>query len=542
MNRFALAVLAPFAAGVTAWMLSGSPLPMALGIILLVIALSLGALQPSAETRDGGAARRFAFGALVAAAGLFEFWLFREGRALAPRSQLPAMFHAGVALLWLASGFVLLSPRGTGKETDRRSEAQIGLLGGLIVLATSLATDRYDFGPWQVLPLAALPAAGFALLGFAPSARHPGRLAGTAVVAAFALATLAIGLDIATGRLADYFDDDRESERLTLRAPERGSAESDAGPVLSRRLPRKIDLHFDDRVRLYLRTGSAELHRSWMREPVYVRTSTVAVFESDEVIAPIRSGRWIYDDDDGELDQAISLDGATGRTERPRRYTMFIERDTATALPLLRNSSAVRTDALYEYADDWYQLAPMEGVERLRYTAELSVRRQDTTPGPSKRLRRPGAPGVYLNLPPSPLAARITRLCGAFADDEILASIRSTLRERASYALSYETPPGESPVEHLLFGDGAGHCELYAAATVMMLRGADIPARLAYGYAGGLADPERKLIALRDRDAHAWAEILTPEGDGLGFDTAPTAAAKAIKARMMMTTRITLAA
>ncbi|HEY8218578.1 MAG TPA: transglutaminase domain-containing protein, partial [Methylobacter sp.] len=51
----------------------------------------------------------------------------------------------------------------------------------------------------------------------------------------------------------------------------------------------------------------------------------------------------------------------------------------------------------------------------------------------------------------------------------------------------------------------AGHCEYFAAATVLLLRHAGIPARLANGYAVNEYDSRQGLYIVRSRHAHAWA-------------------------------------
>ena len=51
----------------------------------------------------------------------------------------------------------------------------------------------------------------------------------------------------------------------------------------------------------------------------------------------------------------------------------------------------------------------------------------------------------------------------------------------------------------------AGHCEYFAAATVLLLRQNGIPARLATGYSVSEYLPESDLFLVRRRDAHAWA-------------------------------------
>lgn len=65
---------------------------------------------------------------------------------------------------------------------------------------------------------------------------------------------------------------------------------------------------------------------------------------------------------------------------------------------------------------------------------------------------------------------------------------------------------GSSPVDEFLFETRAGFCEHYAAAFVVMMRGAGIPARVVTGYLGGEMNEDYMIV--RQSDAHAWAEAF----------------------------------
>jgi transglutaminase-like putative cysteine protease len=71
------------------------------------------------------------------------------------------------------------------------------------------------------------------------------------------------------------------------------------------------------------------------------------------------------------------------------------------------------------------------------------------------------------------------------------------------------TPPrlGENPLEEFLFSSRRGFCEHYAAAFVILMRIAGIPARVVTGYQGGEYNPVGGYWLIRQSDAHAWAEI-----------------------------------
>lgn len=74
------------------------------------------------------------------------------------------------------------------------------------------------------------------------------------------------------------------------------------------------------------------------------------------------------------------------------------------------------------------------------------------------------------------------------------------------------TPPlleGDA-VDDFLFESRQGFCEHFAAAFVVLMRAAGIPARVVTGYQGGEQNPINGYLVVRQRDAHAWAEVWLP--------------------------------
>lgn len=72
---------------------------------------------------------------------------------------------------------------------------------------------------------------------------------------------------------------------------------------------------------------------------------------------------------------------------------------------------------------------------------------------------------------------------------------------------SYTLQPqilGHAPVDEFMFDTREGFCEHYAAAFVVMMRAAGIPARVVTGYQGGQMNEDYMIV--RQSDAHAWAE------------------------------------
>ncbi len=81
------------------------------------------------------------------------------------------------------------------------------------------------------------------------------------------------------------------------------------------------------------------------------------------------------------------------------------------------------------------------------------------------------------------------------------------------YSLTWTPTPGVEPVEDFLFNRREGSCEYFAAAMVLLLRGAGVPARLVNGYRMEEWNELGGYYIVRQNDAHAWAEAyLRPFG------------------------------
>src|SRR5262249_27649177 len=90
-----------------------------------------------------------------------------------------------------------------------------------------------------------------------------------------------------------------------------------------------------------------------------------------------------------------------------------------------------------------------------------------------------------------------------------------------------DTPPPEapgdprSPVEIFLLEHGAGHCEYFASAMVVLLRSIGIPARLVNGFAGGRQNEIGGFVGLSRSDSHAWGEVRFEHAGWVRFDPTP---------------------
>ncbi|PKO39752.1 MAG: DUF3488 domain-containing protein [Betaproteobacteria bacterium HGW-Betaproteobacteria-4] len=109
----------------------------------------------------------------------------------------------------------------------------------------------------------------------------------------------------------------------------------------------------------------------------------------------------------------------------------------------------------------------------------------------------------------------------ANAPEAIIAKALALFAADFTYTLQ---PPllGVHGIDDFLFQTKRGFCEHYAAAFVVLMRGAGIPARVVGGYQGGEFNPLDGYLVVRQSDAHAWAEVWL---DGQGWRRVdPTAA------------------
>jgi transglutaminase-like putative cysteine protease len=101
-------------------------------------------------------------------------------------------------------------------------------------------------------------------------------------------------------------------------------------------------------------------------------------------------------------------------------------------------------------------------------------------------------------------------------------AIERWLADNTEYSLDAPlSAPGRDVVDEFVFESRRGWCEQVASTLVVMLRSVGVPARVATGFVTGKRDPLTGRYVVRERDAHAWAEVYFPGVGWQGFD--PTA-------------------
>jgi transglutaminase-like putative cysteine protease len=112
------------------------------------------------------------------------------------------------------------------------------------------------------------------------------------------------------------------------------------------------------------------------------------------------------------------------------------------------------------------------------------------------------------------LALQIT--ASAPTNYDKIRAIESWLGAHVRYSLDAPLAPANADdvVDDFLFRSRVGWCEQVASSLVVMARSVGIPVRLASGFVSGTRDALTGQFVVRERDAHAWAEVYFP---GIGW-------------------------
>lgn len=105
--------------------------------------------------------------------------------------------------------------------------------------------------------------------------------------------------------------------------------------------------------------------------------------------------------------------------------------------------------------------------------------------------------------------------------DEVINTLKNYFEAQFSYSLELKGK-GTYPtaLHNFLSNTRQGHCELFATATVLLLRQAGIPARYVTGFIAHEYSSFENRLLIRQRDAHAWVRVFV-NGRWQDLDTTP---------------------
>jgi transglutaminase-like putative cysteine protease len=197
-------------------------------------------------------------------------------------------------------------------------------------------------------------------------------------------------------------------------------------------------------------------------------------------------------------------------------YEVFLEPARDRILLALDLPATLPRDSRVTEAFSLRRTRPRSGRLRYRMRSYLDYRLGGSQLQRARALGLPGGAHPRARA----LALRLRRGATAPRDlvDRALAHFRN---QPFRYTLTPQRLDGD-PIDQFLFQTREGFCEHYAAAFTVLMRFAGIPARVVTGYQGGELNPVSGYMVVRQRDAHAWAEVWLGEPGWVRVD--PTAA------------------
>jgi len=162
---------------------------------------------------------------------------------------------------------------------------------------------------------------------------------------------------------------------------------------------------------------------------------------------------------------------------------------------------------------EWLAVRPVTEVLRYHATSYPQFRHGPLTA--TRELRFGNSLPAGSNPRTKALAAQM-RAAPGVASGGTQALVDAALVRLRTGGYEYTLDPGvygEHTADEFWFDRKAGFCEHIASAFVVLMRAADVPARIVTGYQGGERNPIDGYWTVRQSDAHAWAEVWI-EGRG----------------------------
>lgn len=189
-------------------------------------------------------------------------------------------------------------------------------------------------------------------------------------------------------------------------------------------------------------------------------------------------------------------------TMEPHRRPWLFLLEAATQAPELPDVRVRMTSEL-----QWLTDRPMGSLVRFSAISHSSFRHGPLAPTPALREHVALPPGY--NPRTLELAQQLRREHGSGTDatSRLVAAVLERLRT-GGYLYTLEPGVyGQHTADEFWFDRRQGFCEHIASSFVILMRALDIPARIVTGYQGGEMNNVDSYWTVRQRDAHAWAEV-----------------------------------
>lgn len=189
-------------------------------------------------------------------------------------------------------------------------------------------------------------------------------------------------------------------------------------------------------------------------------------------------------------------------TMEPNHRPWVFVLEAASAPPVLQGMRAFMTPEL-----QWFVRRPV--TELVRYRAESHTRFRHGPLQPQLALQDQTALPPGFNPRTLALAQELSRAHGS-GRQAAPALVNAALTRLRTGGYTYTLDPGvygQHTADEFWFDRKEGFCEHIASSFVILMRALDIPARIVTGYQGGELNVVDGYWTVRQRDAHAWAEV-----------------------------------
>lgn len=288
-----------------------------------------------------------------------------------------------------------------------------------------------------------------------------------------------------------------------------------------RPLPKRTDFKPGNRPEIFLRLRDRADAAELLQGQAYVRAFALGRYDhASWSISPGPPERLVAD--------AAGLVQLSTPARPPILHEIYHTYDPQgqNVLTALQGVAAVQIPELTRLDDGLYLLPPPLKPSGYEYVASSAPLRLEDLPEAPDLPPAPNAPAELLQGPESAaFAARVRNLAviasGTGTTQQRLLNLRNHLRTTLKYSLTCDNPRDLDPIDNFLFDEQRGHCEYFATAGALLARAIGIPARIAYGWAGGTYYESGNMFVFRAREAHAWTEVWIAGRGWVVFDPTP---------------------